>query len=291
MNKVYPKQSRRALITGVAGFIGSHLADHLIEQGWQIFGLDNFLTGDKKNINPKVKFKRIDIRKRQGLAAFIKNVKPDYIFHLAAIARTPWTIDDPLLCHETNINGTLNVLLAGREVMAKKVIFASSNIVYAEYTPYLVSKITGELYMRAFDKVYGLPTISLRFSNAYGSLRQSEKGPAINCIASLRQSKRENGYVWITGDGEQSRDFTHVLDIAEACLLAAESKVRGQEIDICTGKNTTMNTIAKYFNCKIKYVAERVGDIKHIVQNPKPAKVLLNFRAKRKLQDHIKVYL
>jgi UDP-glucose 4-epimerase len=282
---------KKAFITGVAGFIGSHLADYLIDQRWQVWGVDNFLTGDKKNINKKVKFKEIDIRNKDRLTAFTNKAKPDYLFHFAAIARTPWTIDDPLLCHETNITGTLNSLLAAKEAQVKKVIFASSNIVYAEYTPYYVSKITGELYMRSFDKIYRLPTISLRFSNAYGSLRQSEKGPAINCIASLRHSKHKNGYVWITGDGKQSRDFTHVLDIAEASLLAAESKVHGKEIDICTGKNTAMNHIAQYFNCKIEYVDERLGDVKHIVQDPRLAERLLGFKYKRELKDHIHVYL
>lgn len=282
---------KKALITGVAGFIGSHLADYLIDQGWQVFGVDNFLTGDKKNINPKVRFKRVDIRKKDKLTEFVKNSKPDIVFHLAAIARTLWTVDDPMLCHKTNVTGTLNVLLTSREAKVRKVVFASSNIVYAGYTPYFVSKKTGELYMRTFDKIYGLPTVSLRFSNAYGSLRQSEKGPAINCIASLRQSKRQNGYVWITGDGEQSRDFTHVLDIANACLLAAEAKISGDEIDICTGRNFTMNKIAGFFNCKIKYVPDRVGDSKHIVQDPKPAKIKLKFQAKRRLEDNIQVYL
>jgi UDP-glucose 4-epimerase len=280
----------KALVTGVAGFIGSHLADSLIDHGWRVFGIDNLLTGDKRNINSNVNFKFVDIRKKDSLNYYIKSVKPDYIFHLAAIARTPWTIDDPILCHETNISGTLNVLMAARDSKVKKVVFASSNIVYAEYTPYLVSKITGELYMRTFDKIYDLQTISLRFSNAYGSLRQSEKGPSINCIASLRQSKRENGYIWITGDGKQSRDFTHVLDIAQACELAANSNVHGKEIDICTGINHTMNNIAKYFNCKIKFVKERIGDVKHIKQDPKRAKKLFGFEAKRRLEDNIHVY-
>lgn len=282
---------KKAFITGVAGFIGSHLADYLIEKKWNVWGVDNFLTGDKKNINAKVTFKKIDIRDYDKLSAFMKAVRPEHIFHLAAIARTPWTIDDPLLCHETNTTGTLHVLLSARDANVKKVVFASSNIVYAEYTPYFVSKITGELYMRSFDKIYGLPTVSLRFSNAYGSLRQSEKGPAINCIASLRQSKRRNGYVWITGDGTQSRDFTHVTDIARACLLAAQAEVHADEIDICTGRNFTMNQIAKYFNCRIKYVAERLGDVKHIAQDPKKARKLLNFEAKKRLEDYIQVYL
>lgn len=282
---------KKALITGVAGFIGSHLADHLLDEGWEVFGVDNFLTGSKKNIDPRVKYKIVDIRKKDKLAIYMKKVRPDYVFHLAAIARTPWTIDDPMLCHDTNITGTLNVLMLARDLKVKKVIYASSNIVYAAETPYKVSKLAGEGYMRAFNDLFDLPTVSLRFSNAYGSLRQSEQGPAINCIASLRKSLNDNGYIWITGDGLQSRDFTHVLDLAEGLRLAAESKVRGMEIDLCTGINTTMNKIASYFKCKIKHVAERPGDIKHIKQDPKPAKKLLGFVAKRRIGDNINVYL
>lgn len=282
----------KVVITGVAGFIGSHLADFLIGQGYIVYGIDNLLTGDKSNINPKVKFSEVDIKDFKKLLAYFNEIgKIDYVFHLAAIARTSWTVDDPILANDTNINGTLNVLEAAKKFKVKKVIFASSNIVYAANTPYKVSKLTGELYMKVYNELYDLPTISLRFSNVYGSLRQSEKGPSINCIASLRKSKRKSGFVWITGDGTQSRDFTHVLDIAEACLKAAKSKIKGEEIDICTGKNTTMNEIAKYFNCPIKYVEERVGDIKHIYQDPKKAQKLLGFKAKRKLKDNIGVYL
>ncbi|MDP3973331.1 MAG: NAD-dependent epimerase/dehydratase family protein [Candidatus Daviesbacteria bacterium] len=282
----------KVLVTGAAGFIGSHLSDYLIKKGCTVYGIDNCLTGDKLNLHPKVKFTKIDIRDKVRLDhLFKKTGKLDYVFHLAAIARTGWTVTDPTLANDINITGTLNVLLAAREAMPKKVIFASSNIVYAKNTPYWVTKKTGELYMRVFDKLYHLPTVSLRLSNAYGSLRQSEKGPDINCIASMRKSKQENGFVWVSGDGKQSRDFTHVLDIAEAFLKAAKSDVHGAEIDICTGINTTINQIAKQFKCPIKYVDERKGDIKHIYQNPQMAGKLLGFKAKRKLEDHIRVYL
>ena len=120
---------KKAFITGVAGFIGSHLADYLIEQGWEVWGVDNFLTGDKKNINKNVILKKLDIRSKEALIFFMCKIKPDVVFHMAAIARTLWTIDDPLLCHETNITGTLHVLIAAKEAGVKKVVFASSNIV------------------------------------------------------------------------------------------------------------------------------------------------------------------
>jgi len=282
----------KVLITGMAGFIGSHLADYLIEQGHEVYGFDNYLTGSKENVNPKAHCGEVDVTKFKHVLAFMQNVKPDVVFHLAAIARTLWCIEDPFLAHETNATGTLNVLEAARRVgTVKKVVSASSNIVYAENTPYWATKLMGEHYCRVYNNLYGLPTVSLRFSNIYGSLRQSEKGPAINVLASLRKTKREKGYLEITGDGEQSRDFTHVLDLVEAIYLSAVKDVSGTELDICTGKNYTMNEVAKYFKCEVKYVPDRPGDIKHIVQDPSRVKELLGWEAKRKLEDNISIYV
>jgi UDP-glucose 4-epimerase len=280
------------MITGVAGFIGSHLADHLIDRGHAICGVDNFLTGSASHVHPKVKFTKLDIRRKEKVIEEFRRIgKIDYVFHMAAIARTPWTIEDPVLANDVNVIGTLNVLLASRSIGVKKVVFASSNIVYAADTPYKVTKLAAEGYMRVFDTLFNVPTLSLRFSNVYGSVRQSEKGSAINCIANMRKSKRENGYVWVTGDGKQSRDFTHVEDVVDACIKGAQAKVHGREIDICTGQNVSIWEIAQYFNCPIRHIEERVGDIRHIYQNPEPAYKLLKFRAKRKLKDSMQVYL
>lgn len=280
----------KVLITGVAGFIGSHLADYLIDtHGWDVIGIDNFLTGSSENINPKVNFYSSDLRVAEDLDELFRGV--DYVFHLAAIARTPWTIEDPVLAVQTNIVGTTRVLEGARKAGVKKVIFASSNIIYAEHTPYYVTKLAGEKMMRVYNELHGLPTISLRFSNVYGSRRQSEKGPSINVLAALAKSKRERGYIHITGDGEQSRDFTHVLDIVEGIYLAAVKAVSGDEIDLCTGRNITMNQVAKMFDCPVVYVADRLGDEKHINQTTGKAKELLGFEAKRRLEDNIDIYL
>lgn len=282
---------KKCLITGIAGFIGSHLADYLIKKGYSVIGIDNLLTGDIHNINSRVKrFYKNDVTNLKSLTTILTEEKPSYIFHLSAIARTLCTIEDPLYTHNVNVTGTLNVLECARLIKPIKVVFASSNIVYAENTPYFVSKKSAELYMKIYDKLYNIPTVSLRFSNVYGSLRQSEKGSHINVLAALRKSKRKNGYIEITGDGNQSRDFTHVADVVHAIYLSAIKNAHGDEIDICTGTNTTMNKIASYFNCPIKYVPERLGDIKHIYQNPAKAKRLLGFRATRQLADHINIY-
>lgn len=262
----------KCLITGVAGFVGSHLADYLIEQGHEVVGLDNLLTGDQANVNPQVTFRLADIRNLPHIRAIFKKQKPDWVFHEAANARTQLSVDEPRINNDINITGTLNVLLAAKAAKVKKVMFASSCILNAPNTPYYVSKMAGEEYMKVFQKIYSLPTICLRYSNVYGSIRQSEKGASINALASLRKSKRETGRIWITGDGTQVRDWTHVRDIARANLLAAESNATGV-YDICTKVEVSMNEIAKYFNCPIDYIEGRPGDVHSLsaTQDPEPA--------------------
>ncbi len=276
----------KILLTGVAGFISSHMADELIKQGHHVVGIDNLLTGDMANVNKDVEFYEADIRDK-NVKKYLKGV--DIIHHFAAIARTKWTIDDPVLANDINNNGTLNLLLAARDIGIKKFVHSSSCIVYVETTPYWVTKQAGENWVKVFNDLYKLPTISLRYANVYGSLRQSEKGPAINAIASLRKSKRDDGYIWITGDGEQTRDFIHVDDVVRANIIA--SKQGSGEYDICTGKQTSLNYIAKQFDCPIKYVGERQGDIKALIQDPTRAKEELGFIYEKEFKDNLQIYL
>jgi len=269
------------LISGAAGFVGSHLCDYLIENGHTIIGIDNLSTGDMKNVHPKVDFHYLDIfHEPKRISLLLKDYKPDWVFHEAAQCRTQLSVDDPLQNHDTNITGTLNMLLAACAAEVKRFIFASSCIVYAPNTPYYVSKLAGEEYCKVFHKLYGLSTISLRYSNVYGSLRQSEKGSHVNAIASLHKSKRETGRLWITGDGLQTRDWSHVTDVCRANLLAAQSDINGV-FDISTGVSTSMNEIAKYFDCPIDYVPDRLGDAKHLSeqQTPIPAELAFGYKA------------
>lgn len=260
------------LTTGSAGFIYSHLSDYLIKNGHEVVGIDNLLSGGMENVNKKQKFYEADVRDLDKMQEIFKKEKPDVVFHGAANCRTMVSVDDPRLNNDINITGTLNVLLAARDNGVKKFLLASSCIIYAPNTPYYVSKLAGEEYCRVFNKIYDLPTVSFRYSNVYGSLRQSEKGAHINAIASLRKTKRDTGRIWITGDGEQSRDWSHVNDICRANLLAAESDATGV-YDLCTGTATSMNEVAKHFDCPIDYIADRPGDAKHLSesQDPKPA--------------------
>ena len=271
------------IVTGGAGFIGSHLVDTLINNGHDVIVLDNLLSGNLKNINNKAIFYNCDIRKLDNIKEYFKKI--DGVFHLAAIARTPWCINDPILAYETNVLGTLNVLEACRLNKIKKVIMTSSNVVYAFWTPYRSSKEALEHLGKVYTDMYNLSVICLRNSNVYGS-RQSEKGPSPNVFSALRKSKKDNGFLVITGDGNQSRDFTHVSDIVNGHILAMNSTETGV-FDLCTGINHTLNDVAKYFNCPIKYTAERPGDIMHIYQDPIPAFDKLKWKAKISLDGGI----
>lgn len=271
-------------VFGGAGFIGSHMTDLLVKEGHEVRVIDNLLSGYMENVNHEAEFIKADIRNLTDIMPLVQGM--DGVFVYAAIARTPWCIDDPILCHETNVTGTINILSACRSAGVKRVVLSSSNVVYAFETPYRASKLMVELYAEVFNKMYDQSVVCLRYSNVYGK-RQSEEGPSPNVFAALRKSKKENGKLYITGDGEQSRDYTHVSDIVRGGLLAMNADYKGV-VDLCTGNNVSLNEVAKYFDCPVEYIPERAGDVKHIIQDPKPAKELLGWEAKVKLADGIK---
>lgn len=274
------------LVTGAAGFIGSHLTDALIGQGHQVVAVDNLLSGYREQINPAADFRELSIIRYERLAELMQEEKPDGVFHLAAIARTPWCIDDPLLASLTNAHGTACVLEAARQAKVRRVVLSSSNVIYAAKMAYRVTKEMLELWAEVYRGSYGLSVICLRFSNVYGP-RQSEEGPSPNVFAALRKCKKEKGYLEITGDGEQSRDFTHVSDIVKGQIAAMNSTTL-MTIDLCTGKNWTLNQVAKMFGGEIRYLPERDGDVKHIHQDPTGADVLLGWTSTIALPDGIK---
>jgi UDP-glucose 4-epimerase len=206
----------------------------------------------------------------------------DYIFHEAAIPSVPRSIENPLVSHEANVNGTLNVLIAARDAGVKKVVFASSSSVYGDtpvlpkeenmspnpQSPYAVNKITGEYYCQVFNKVYGLKTICLRYFNVYGP-RQNPNSQYAAVIPAFIQAVRSGIPPVIFGDGEQSRDFTFVKDVVAANLLAAESQATGV-FNVGRGERTTLNQLMQLIleqldkkNLKPVYQDIRPGDVKH----------------------------
>lgn len=284
LNSVY--KNKTFIVTGGCGFIGSHMVDKLISLNYRVIVIDNLLSGSLDNLNPGAIFENVDITNYSLLKETIDKYDDIYgIFHFAAIARTPWCIDDPVLCYKTNVMGTMNILEAGRQKNIKRIVLSSSNVVYAFLTPYRTSKEALEGLASTYHKMYNMSVIALRYSNVYGK-RQSETGPAPNVFAALRKSKKELGKLLITGDGTQTRNYTHVSDIVNGNLLSMFNTYCGV-IDLCTGINVPLNYAAQFFQCPIEYIDERPGDVKHIEQSPHESYNILGWKALVKLEDGI----
>jgi UDP-glucose 4-epimerase len=279
-------KNKTFIVTGGCGFIGSHMVDKLISLDYKVIVLDNLLSGNIENLNKNAIFENVDITNFDLLQNVIdKYDNIDGIFHFAAIARTPWCIENPILCYNTNVIGTLNILEVCRKKNIKRIVLSSSNVVYAFLTPYRTSKEALEGLGLTYHNMYNMSVISLRYSNVYGK-RQSETGPSPNVFAALRKSKKELGKLIITGDGTQTRNYTHVSDIVNGNLLAMFNNYCGI-IDLCTGKSIPLNYAASFFECPIEYVDERPGDIKHIEQCPKNAYNILGWKSFTELEDGI----
>lgn len=291
----------KALVTGGAGFIGSNLVDALIERGDEVVIIDNLSTGKKENLNPKADFHKLDIRDPEKIKFLFKGI--DYVFHLAALPRVPFSVEHPLEAHTNNAVGTLDVLIASRDAKVKKVIYSSSSSVYGDQeilplkenmtsrpnSPYALQKWVGEEYSKLFNKLYGLSTVSLRYFNVYGPRIALEGAYALVMGAFLKQ-KMANEPLTIDGDGEQTRDFTHVRDVVRANILAAESdKVgKGEVINIGASKNHSINKIASLIGGKTINRPPRIGDVRHTLADNSLAKKLLGWQPKVSIEEGIK---
>ncbi len=265
------------LITGGCGFIGSNFTKYLIDniKYNKIIVLDDLSDGNTIFRCEQLFYYKLDITNYSKIVNYFKDI--NYVFHFAAKARTPICINYPLLANNVNVTGTLNVLESSRVHNVKRVVLSSSNVVLAGETLYKYSKQCNENYAKVYNELYNQSIIVIRYSNVYGlGQREDVEGP--NVFAAFRKSKKEYGKIFVTGDGKQSRDFTHINDIVRANLLASKSNYKGC-VDICTGINTDLNTIiTKYFKCPIEYIDDRPGDKKHIFQDPEPAKKLINYK-------------
>ncbi len=277
-------RQERVAITGGAGFIGSHLAEELARRSYYVIILDDFSTGKTENVELLLKRANVEFHKGSVtdgilLQKLFRGV--DYVFHLAAIPSVTRSIDDPLASCETNITGTLNVLLAARDNGVRKVIYASSSSVYGDtptlpksedmlpnpQSPYAVTKLASEYYCRVFQQVYALPTICLRYFNVYGP-RQDPNSQYAAVIPRFRERVSKGNPPVIFGDGEQTRDFTFVKDVVEANILAGESELTGT-FNIGKGECVSINQLAglitRLIGDKLEPIhqAPRPGDIRH----------------------------
>jgi nucleoside-diphosphate-sugar epimerase len=276
----------RYLITGIAGFIGSTLAHALVEQGHQVRGIDNLSTGNLENlanIRSAIDFEPMDLQDVAGMKAACDGV--DFVLHQGALASVPRSVKDPLSSHESNINGTLNLLIAARDAKVRRIVYAASSSAYGDQptqpkqedmmprplSPYAVQKLTCEYYIQSFYRAYGLEGICLRYFNIFGP-RQAADSPYSGVIAQFTFKMMAGATPTIFGDGLTSRDFNYVDNAVSANLLAclAPSAVAtGRVFNIGTGNSHTLNDVyaaiadALGFTGKPNYGPERAGDIKH----------------------------
>jgi nucleoside-diphosphate-sugar epimerase len=299
------------LITGVAGFIGSSIARELVRRGEQVRGIDNFETGKHENIAPildRLEFMESDIRDRDGLKDAFAGV--DCVFHQAALPSVPLSVGDPVRSHDINITGTLNVLLAARDAKVKRVVYAASSSAYGEtltlpkredmlphpVSPYAVQKLTGELYMQCFNRVYGLETVSLRYFNVFGP-HQDPSSPYSGVIAKFITQMLEGESPTIFGDGEQSRDFTYIDNAVQANLLAAAAPaeaVSGQVFNIGVARQISLNQTIQVlreiigFAGPLKHAPPRVGDVKHSLADISRARKAFNYSPDFDFEDGLR---
>ena len=271
------------VVTGGAGFIGSSIVRALLREGARVVVIDNLLTGHERNleeVRSSIEFAHADIRNYEEIAPLIRGAA--VVFHEAAIPSVPRSIDDPVPSHEVNIDGTFNVLRAAREGGVGRLVYAASSSAYGDTlvlpkvetmaprpkSPYALQKLTGESYCTVFSQVFGLETVSLRYFNVYGP-RQDPSSPYSGVLSLFLKAALDGRAPTIFGDGEQSRDFTYVEDVAELNLKAARAPgVSGKVINGGNGGRITLNEawalVQRLAGIAIpaKYGPPRAGDVR-----------------------------
>jgi UDP-glucose 4-epimerase len=301
----------RYLITGIAGFIGSTLARALVEQGHEVRGIDNLSAGSLDNladIRQEISFEKMDLQDAAGLRFACEGV--DYVLHQAALASVPRSVKDPLGSHESNINGTLNLLIAARDAKVRRIVYAASSSAYGDQptqpkheempplplSPYAVQKLTGEYYIQSFYRSYGLEGVCLRYFNIFGP-RQAADSPYSGVIAQFTYKMMAGETPTIFGDGLTSRDFNYVDNAVSANLLAClapNSVATGRVFNIGTGKSHTLievyDTIADQlgFKARPNFGPEREGDIKHSLANVDRATKELGYQPKVQFREGLR---
>lgn len=291
------------LITGGAGFIGANLVKKLLAEGHEVVVLDNYSAGKKdERIHQGAEYLEGDIRNDADLDKACTGV--DGIFHLAALPRVTFSVENPELTHDVNVNGTLKVLLSAKRNNVKRVVFSSSSSTYGgqvsgkllkeddtvktPVSPYALHKFIGEHYCRIFAELFGLQTVSLIYFNVYGPYFDPEGAYAL-VVGKFLKQKKNGEPMTICGDGEYYRDYTHVNDVVTANLLAMTSdKVgKGEIFNIGCGRPTTVNELVKIMGGEFKYIDPRPGDQRFSGADNTKAKEILGWEPTVTLEDGI----
>lgn len=294
---------KKVVVVGGAGFIGSHITEALVERGDDVHVIDNLSGGRRDRVHPKASFYEVDIRNYSDIEDIIAGA--DTVFHLAALPRVMYSIEHPIETNDVNIGGMVNVLVACNKGGVRRVVYSASSSAYGEteelptheelqvhpLSPYALHKYVGEMYCKVFNEVYNLETVSLRYFNIYGAHMDPEGAYAL-VIAKFLKQKEDGVPLTITGDGEQTRDFTHVRDVVEANLLAMESsKVgSGEVINIGAGKNCSINRLAELIGGDVEYVPARLEPKNTLADNSR-AKELLDWKPTVTIEEGIEELL
>lgn len=287
------------LVTGGAGFVGGHLVEGLLARGEEVRVIDNFSTGQRKNLQTvvdKIELIEGDIRDLDDCRRAVDGVQ--VVLHEAAIPSVPKSMVDPLTTHTAGVDGTFNMLLASRDAKVKRFVYAASSSAYGDSevspkheglparpkSPYALTKLVGEHYCRTFCECFGLQTISLRYFNVFGP-RQDPKSQYAAAIPAFVTAIMQDQPPTIFGDGEQSRDFTFVENVVEANLLAAAApETHGEVINVACGQAVTVNAIISRINellgksVKPVYTEPRPGDVRHSLADVSLAAELIGYK-------------
>lgn len=295
----------KALVTGGAGFIGSHLVERLLAEGHQVVVLDNLSTGCLENLaevqnRAMLEVHKVDITDHGALAPFFSGVQR--VFHLAALADIVPSIQNPLAYHKANVDGTIAVLEAARAAEVGRFVYVASSSCYgipeqfptpetapiSPMYPYALTKYLGEQYVLHWNKVYRLPCLSLRLFNVYGP--RSRTSGAYGAVFGVFLAQKLAGKPFtIVGDGTQTRDFTFVTDVADALVRAAESDIEGQVFNVGSGKTSSINQLVDLIGGDVVYVPKRPGEPDCTFADNRKIKQALGWQPRVSLEDGVQI--
>jgi len=296
------------LVTGGAGFIGSHLTEELVRRGERVRVVDSLITGHRKNLAhiSGVEFLEGDLADMAVATRAVQGA--DYVLHQAAIPSVPRSVEDPIASNRANVDATLNVLVAARDAGVKRVVFAGSSSAYGNtptlpkredmpanpLSPYALQKLVGEQYMRMFTALYGLETVTIRYFNVFGP-RQDPSSPYSGVISVFAKALLENKSPTIYGDGEQTRDFTYVVNVVDGVLRAATAPgASGQVINVATEARISLNHLFNTMrslvgsNVTVNYGPTRSGDVKDSQADITRARTLLGYKPIVSFEDGLR---
>ena len=286
------------LVTGGAGFIGSHLTEELVRRGEKVRVADSLITGKRSNLDhvPEVEFFQGDLADLDFARKVVEGC--DYVLHQAAIPSVPRSVNDPITSNRANVDATLNVLVAARDAGVRRLVFAGSSSAYGDtptlpkdedmptnpLSPYALQKVVGEQYLLMFTKLYGLETVSIRYFNVFGP-RQDPSSPYSGVISVFATALLDNRSPKIYGDGEQTRDFTYVANVVDGVLRACEATgASGQVINVATGGRISLNELFNVMKKIVRadvnpeYVDARKGDVRDSQADIRKAKDILGYK-------------